>query len=506
MIHDLLLDDVSKIRVGDPRLDRRCGRILTAFADRPGLSIPETMETSADTEALYRMLRNPRVTADLLSGPHRIGTWQRAMAAHNRGETGESKGHDCDENSLPIVEERPLLISLHDTSQFGFKGEVAREGLPHDGSKATMHLHLSCVVGEGDVGALFGVSNHDLYAVENKCWIPLNTETCAWEEELVSGSERWRRSVQTVAASCPEACQMVHVMDREADDYGLWDVVLNVGHELLVRGCQMRRTKRDQTTDPAVFDVRQGLVTVAHRSVRLSRRGGGRPPASRQSHPDRDERAAKLEVRVGSATFIRPANYPASWREEIMLNIVHVGEVGAPDDCEPVDWLLYTTLPVDTDEKALRVVDIYRRRWIIEEYFKALKTGCAAEALQLESARTLSKMIAVLVPAAWKLMALRTLSRDDRDIPASAVVDEVEIAVLRSKPAGKSLSESPTVAEICAAVARLGGHLKQNGRPGWAVLHRGLQRLQSLAAGWRLAVEALGLSGLPIRRREGLEL
>ena len=506
MLHDLLPDDVTAIQTGDPRLNRRCASILQMFAERPGFSIPETMGASANTEAVYRALRNPRVTAELLLGPHVAGTWRRAMAAQSRPDAEQAPECPDGDNAVQMVDTMPLLISLHDTSRLAFSGVSPREGLPHDGSKSTAHLHLSCFVGEGDAGEMFGVSHYDLYAVENKCWIPLNTEDCAWEEELVSGSERWRRSVQAIAAASPANCRIVHVMDREADDYGLWDCILSVGHEFVIRGCQNRRTKRDKDATPTVSDLRQGLVAVAHRTVRLSRRGGARPPASRRTHPDRDERAAKLEIRVGAATFVRPANYPPSWREEIALKVVHVTEVGTPEEFEPVDWLLYTTLPVDTMEQALRVVDIYRRRWIIEEYFKALKTGCAVESLQLESAKTLRKMIAVLVPAAWKLMALRTLSREERDIPASAVLDEVEVAVLRSNPAGRSLPASPTVADVCAAVARLGGHLKQNGRPGWAILGRGLELLQTLAAGWRLAMEAMGLSALPVGRREVPEL
>ncbi len=180
---------------------------------------------------------------------------------------------------------------------------------------------------------------------------------------------------------------------------------------------------------------------------------------------------------------------------------MHGTEVGTPEEVEPVDWLLYTTLPADTKEQALRVVDIYRRWWIIEEYFRALKTGCAVESLQLESAKTLSKMIAVLVPAAWKWMALRTLSREERVIAASAVLDEVEVAVLRSNLAGKSRRASPTVVDVCVTVARLGGQLTQNSRLGWAVLGRGLEPPQTFAAAWRLAMEAMGLSALPVGRR-----
>jgi IS4 transposase len=49
--------------------------------------------------------------------------------------------------------------------------------------------------------------------------------------------------------------------------------------------------------------------------------------------------------------------------------------------------MLYTSEPIDTAEQLLTIVDQYRSRWVIEEFFKALKTGCAFEKRQLESYR-----------------------------------------------------------------------------------------------------------------------
>jgi IS4 transposase len=39
-----------------------------------------------------------------------------------------------------------------------------------------------------------------------------------------------------------------------------------------------------------------------------------------------------------------------------------------------------TTEAVETAEQVAAVVDAYRARWLIEEFFKALKTGCGFEA------------------------------------------------------------------------------------------------------------------------------
>jgi hypothetical protein len=62
---------------------------------------------------------------------------------------------------------------------------------------------------------------------------------------------------------------------------------------------------------------------------------------------------------------------------------------------------------------------------------------------------------------------------------------ESEIDVLRC--AHRALSPTPTLREALLAIAALGGHLKNNGDPGWQVLSRGWQRLRDYEAGYRMA-------------------
>jgi hypothetical protein len=48
--------------------------------------------------------------------------------------------------------------------------------------------------------------------------------------------------------------------------------------------------------------------------------------------------------------------------------LVEAVEVDPPDNEEPVRWLLMTNEPIDSVEDVMRVVDLYRTRWLIEEY------------------------------------------------------------------------------------------------------------------------------------------
>ncbi len=165
-------------------------------------------------------------------------------------------------------------------------------------------------------------------------------------------------------------------------------------------------------------------------------------------------------------------------------------EIDPPTDEEPVEWLLITTEPIDSEDNVLKVVDCYRGRWRIEELFKALKTGCAFEKRQLESRQTLLNALAIFVPIAWNLLRLRTAARSQESTPARLILDPDQIAVLR-KASDAPLPTALTARDAMLAIARLGGHLRSNGDPGWAVLGRGYQDLLMMVAGYRLATRKM---------------
>jgi hypothetical protein len=168
----------------------------------------------------------------------------------------------------------------------------------------------------------------------------------------------------------------------------------------------------------------------------------------------------------------------------ILVNVVRVWELSPPPGERPVEWVLFTNEPIDTPQQMQSVVDRYRARWTIEEYFKALKTGCAFESRQLEDFDALANALAVFAPIACTLLDLRSESRRNPNGPTD--LPRIQLEVLRAT--GRvQLSERPTHREVLLAVAAMGGHIKYNGDPGWLTLSRGYTDLLLLAAGWEAA-------------------
>lgn len=192
---------------------------------------------------------------------------------------------------------------------------------------------------------------------------------------------------------------------------------------------------------------------------------------------------ATLTLRSQRVQVPKPKGYTKGQGPEILsLHVVFVEEEHPPSPTEKVSWWLWTSEPVDTEEQVLRVVDLYRARWKIEEYFHALKTGCAYETRQLESRHALVNILCLFIPIAWKLFQLKSLCQSNPDQPAETVVDEESVEILRQLRCIRTKGP-PTVTEVFAAIARLGGHRPQNGPPGWLVLTRGYQKLLMLKHG-----------------------
>jgi Transposase DDE domain len=296
-------------------------------------------------------------------------------------------------------------------------------------------------------------------------------------------SLRWAAMVQRTG-SMLETDGAIHVMDSEADIFELLTALQREQRRFIIRSCQDRLVEGGYLADA----VERGTVLVT-REVRLSRRSrpNGKAPLTKRN-PPREGRSAKLTISATRVSLLRPKTCTVDYPALLTVNVVRVLETDPPEGQQPVEWVLLTSEPVDCETDVAAVVDGYRRRWLIEEFFKALKTGCAYEKRELESVRTLSNFLGIASVLAWRLLLLRTLHRENSARPATDVVEpellEALAARLKAIRERKPLPLAPTVADLMNGIARLGGHITSNGSPGWQVLWRGYQDLLSWASGY----------------------
>lgn len=121
------------------------------------------------------------------------------------------------------------------------------------------------------------------------------------------------------------------------------------------------------------------------------------------------------------------------------------------------------------------MLEYYEKRWLIEEFHKALKTGCRLESRQYRTAQALEAAAGLSSVLAVRLVQLKTVARTAPETPAEGLVPKAwleMLAALRKRPI-------VTVREFYRHLAGLGGFLmrKGDGEPGWITLWRGVEKL-----------------------------
>lgn len=212
--------------------------------------------------------------------------------------------------------------------------------------------------------------------------------------------------VDAVSRGLPPGVTAVHVMDREADAYGLLAHWVTNRHRFVIRLAYNRNV---QSGLPVLHKLRAVLEksrVVLKREVNISaRKAAWRRPKVTRRHLPRMTRLANLSCRVATVTLLKPPFAGETYSspevsDSITVNIVQVYARKPPVDVVPIEWLLATTDPIGSNDEISQVIDCYRARWMIEEFFKAIKTGCGYEQRQLEKRLAFLNALALLVPIA----------------------------------------------------------------------------------------------------------
>lgn len=460
-----LEQEFAGLSLGDTRLERRALAIVTQAALAPAESFPEMLPKAGELEGAYRFFQNESVSGKRLLRPHQLATFER-------------------------IREQPFVRIVHDTVALSFGGE--REGLGAIGrSKATgFYAQVALAVGAGEARVPLGV-----VGLETKVYPTLaekeerfqklkrkfdreKLRTFPSQPIVWSGLKKWT-TLPLRLRNPLKGVRAIHVMDQEADNFEVLQKLSKNNLHFVVRGSSARRVHAAANKGPLkVQDKLADSEIVLERRVRLAAR-----PKPTPAHPLRDERDATLSVR---ATRLALAPQGGG---RLTLNVVEVFEPRPPKGEEPINWVLFTNEPIDSPEDVAAVVDHYRARWRIEEYFKALKTGCSIEKRQLSTFEGLQRALVLFMPVAWHLLAVRTLARQDNTLPATKVLTPLALIVLSALAAqiDREMPANASAYEALLTIAALGGHLKRNGEPGWMTIARGYDKLRSAQAVWLLA-------------------
>jgi Transposase DDE domain len=430
-----------------------------ALVARPGSCIRRLAGTRAREIQFTRFLRNGSVTAT-------------EMVAHAADRTAaRAAGRD--------------IVVIQDTSELALGGRRAKANgygpVGKGGALRGLLLHAVLAVDAG-TGGVLGL-------VDAKAWNRKGGKVTDRRSRKTSNkeSQRWLDGTMRAGEVLAGAAHITGVSDRESDIYEHFARRPDNVH-LIVRACQNRKIETDDTDQVnLLFSHVDGLPEQGRFEVKI--------PAA----PGRKARTTELAVRFSRLVLRKPlhgaaADLPAT----IALTMVDVRETSTPQDGKPIHWRLLTTHAVTNLDEARRIVDLYRMRWTIEEFFHALKTaGFDIEAADIGDPKVMIKFVTAVTVAAVTVMQL-VKARDgttdqvlaDAFDPADQPILEALSAQLEGKTARqKNPHPKGSLAFAGWVIGRLGGWTGYYGKPGPQIMRQGLDDFQRIKYGTTLRFE-----------------
>jgi len=427
--------EFEALALGDARRTQRLIKLVDDLSAQPTGSIPLACGGWAETKAAYRLLDNPALE------------WRELLEVHTR-RTGERlQGHR-------------VVLCIQDTTELDFTTQPGIAGLGRLSYEAQHGLYVHPTLVVTPAGVALGVIDAWIWARGPK------------DEPQVKESRRWVEGYEIVADLAEQVAdsRLVYVADREGDLRELMDAAARRGTpaDWLVRAQHNRNTTAGGKLwdrlgrGEALGEVEFTLPAAPGRPARVVRQTLYRQPVT-------------LPVRKGA---------PA-----VTVTAVLAREEAPPLGEKAIEWQLLTNRVAETLEQVVELIDWYRRRWLVEIFFRILKSGCRVEALQLGTLERLERALVIYLIIAWRILHLVTWGRDCPELPCDVLFDPEEwqaawIVAHRCPPP----TTPPRLGEMVRLIAGFGGFLgrKGDGHPGPKAIWEGMQRVREFA----IALEA----------------
>lgn len=452
-------EEFGAAALGDSRRGARARALASGLARRPHGRVSEVFGRAADREGAYDFLENKHFNATALAEGMFAATARRAHAG-----------------SIVYVAVDGSTLSLLDragTKDFGPVGTA----LARNGARGLMTMNALAV---DSTGVPLGLADQALWS-RSECEKLSNRERTKRDQHRAFESKESafflacaRRATERLAAVGANAWV---VIDRGGDSRDILLGLHRLGCLFTVRaswdreifGADPKRLRAALDASPSLGDHEVELPRTAKREART----------------------AIIEV-CATQVVLRFRKRPLQPAGGLRLWAVRLRERVTDPSQEPVEWVLYTNVPVLSNEHAKRILASYRARWRVEEFHRTWKNGgCCSEDTQLRSVQAVMKWATMHAAVATRIERLKYLARKEPNRPASEEFSAAELEALRLDQLDRgtrNVPEAPTLEMATKWLAEFGGWIRRRDNfPGSTVLTRGLERL-----GWLVEGIALG--------------
>jgi hypothetical protein len=431
--------------LGDNRRNTRAIKIAQSIIKKPDVSLPNQLANWAELKAAYRFFNNKEITHESLQKNHKEKLLKKAQ--------------------------QETVLFIQDTSELDYTSHEATDGLGPIGNHTTRGLlfHSAlAVMFRGNERHILGLANQIVWTRREA--IHGKDELRSKKKQRPRESSLWKDTLNAIPK--PNNARWISVGDRGNDVFDFFIFCEASGWHYLIRANQDRSVIVNDTKKSYLKQFARSLPRRAGKTIYLRGRN------------DIQGRNAKLNVSWEKTTVLHPKNYGKQYEDvQIETWCIRCWEEDIPNG---IEWILLSNLPINNAEEALEKIDWYSTRWLIEEYHKCLKTGCAIEKRQLKTKDGLLAILGFLGVIATKLLELKFISRRNPNDLAKNHVPLINLQIICSH--FRLQSDLITVQQYWYKVASLGGFIgrKSDGDPGWQTLWKGLLRLFDMVSGAEL--------------------
>ncbi|MCY4643823.1 MAG: IS4 family transposase [Bacteriovoracales bacterium] len=451
-------NEFLNLTLGDKRLSKRVINIALSIIKQPDSSIPVALNGEKKSiKGVYRFFQNKKINDQSILETHYFNTIERIK---------KTKG------TIILISDSTYINPAKSRTMPGLR----KLGCPA-GEKNFMtqgirvHYTLAYDLKNNEILGITDILILDDKKKDSEA-LPIRTEIDVWILSIRNTIEK----LQILKKSEEVLSRCIVVGDREADFFDFLHELKDLKIKFIIRSKYNRSVEYQNA-----YEIKTKKISDLKKDAVLHGR-----PYKVLVYSNQKEREAILQrsVLINTPIFA-PGRHPR--KDPVDLSVVFVDEINGPYlKEERVSWRILSNLQSHSEEDTYFIINLYKKRWLIEELNKCAKTGLSLEKRQFTRTEYFRPFIAMTFVLAQTFLKMREKTKKkDKSIRDHEIFSSLEVSFMAKK---LNVSKSHiSYKEAYHFIAKLGGYIDSKNSPGWQSIWIGGKKFSLLIEGYQEA-------------------